>query len=97
MIVLLELHRLDVGAAAVTIDDAFGRHDLFVSDAVLVIAAIGAVHDEAPDTARPKVEAHCRRGKTVRPPPLRQMFRIGEGRENEVARRVEFANADDRT
>ena len=54
---LAELHRLDVVAAAVAIDDALGRHDLLEGDAVLIVAAVGAVHDEAPDAARAEIEA----------------------------------------
>src|SRR6185437_16074011 len=63
---LAELHRLDVFAAAVAIDDALGRHDLVEGDAVLIVAAIGAVHDEAPNPARPQIEAHGRCGEAVR-------------------------------
>ena len=57
--VWLELHRLDVVAAAVAIDDALGRHDLIVGDAVLVVAAVRPVHDEAPDAAGPEVEGRA--------------------------------------
>src|ERR1700691_4459712 len=67
---LAELHRLDVVAAAVPIDDALGRHDLIEGDAVLIIAAVGAVHDEAPDAARPELEARRGGGKAVPSPPL---------------------------
>ena len=49
---LRELHRLDILAAAVAIDDALGLHDLVEGDAVLIIAAVRPVHDEAPDAAR---------------------------------------------
>ena len=93
---LAELHRLDIVAAAMAIDDALGRHDLLEGDAVLIIAAVGAVHDEAPDAARAKLEARRRGGEAVRPPPLRQMFCIGPHRKYQLARRVKFANADDR-
>ena len=54
------LHRLDVFTAAVMKDDAFGRHDFVVGDAVLIIATVGSVHDETPDAARPHVEARRR-------------------------------------
>ena len=71
-------HRPDVFAfAGVTIDDALRRHDVFVGDAVLIIATVGAVHDKAPDAARPHVEARRCRGETIRAPPLRQMLGIG--------------------
>ena len=49
-----ELHRLDIVAAAVVIDKPFGLHDFVEGDAVLIVAAVGAVHDEAPDAARPQ-------------------------------------------
>src|SRR5580692_6049391 len=93
---LAELHRLDVVAAAVAVDDALGRHDLIEGDAVLIIAAVGAVHDEAPDAARPEFEARRRGGEAVRPPPLRQMLGIGPHRKHQLARRIELADADDR-
>src|SRR5580692_3672246 len=93
---LAELHRLDVVTATVAVDDALGRHDLIEGDAVLIIAAVGAVHDEAPDAARPELEARRRGGEAVRSPPLRQMLCIGPHRKHQLARRVELADADDR-
>src|SRR4029077_7010254 len=93
---LAKLHRLDVIAAAVAVDDALGRHDLFEGDAVLIVASGGAVHDEAPDATRPELEARRRGGKTVRSPPLRQMLCVGPQRKHQLARRVKLADADDR-
>src|ERR1700685_2154204 len=93
---LPELHRLDVVAATVAVDDALGRHDLIEGDAVLIIAAVRAVHDETPDAALAELEARRRGGETVRSPPLRQMFCIGPRRKHQLARRVELADADDR-
>jgi hypothetical protein len=93
---LPELHRLDILAAAVTVDDALRRHDLVEGDAVLIIAAVGAMHHEAPDPARPQIEARGCGGEAVRSPPLRQMFGIGPGREHQIARSIEFAHADNR-
>ena len=49
---LRELHRLDILAAAMAVDDAFGLHDFVKGDAVLIIAAVRAMHHEAPDAAR---------------------------------------------
>src|SRR5579859_2863726 len=43
---LAELHRFHVVAAAVAVDDAFRRDDLFEGDAVLIIATVWAMHDE---------------------------------------------------
>jgi hypothetical protein len=97
MTVLSELHRLDVVAAAVAVDDALRRHDLLEGDAVLIVAAVGPVHDETPDAARAHLEAVRRGGEAVRPPPLRQVFGIGPQRENQIARRSELAHADDRS
>src|SRR6202042_701032 len=90
---LTESHRLDVLAAVVAVDDALGRHDLVEDDAVLIIAAVRAVHDEAPDAARPELEARRGGGETVRPPPLRQMLWIGPRREHQLARRIELTDA----
>src|SRR5580692_10192981 len=64
---LAELHRLDVVAAAVAVDDALGRHDLLEGDAVLIVAAIRTVHDETPDAARLELEARRRGGETFGP------------------------------
>src|ERR1700692_1494493 len=82
--------------AAVAVDDARGRHDLIEGDAVLIIAAVRAVHDEAPDAARPEFEARRRGGETVRSPPLRQMLCIGPDRKHQLPRRIDLAIADDR-
>src|ERR1700691_4241918 len=90
------LHRLDVFTTAVMKDDAFGRHDFVVGDPVLIIAAVGSVHDEPPDATWTHIEAVRGDRKAVRPPPLRKMLGIGPNRENEIARRVEFTDADDR-
>src|SRR5580700_12332970 len=62
----------------------------------LIIAAVGAVHDEAPDAARPEFETRRGGGETVRSPPLRQMLGIGPDRKHQLARRVELADTDDR-
>ena len=94
--VVRELHRLDVFAAAVVIDDALRLHDLVEGNAVLIVAAVGAMHDEAPDAARAEIECNGRGGEAVRTPPLRQMLGIGPHRQHQIARRVEHARADDR-
>src|SRR5262249_27657319 len=91
-----ELHRLDVVAAGVAIGQALGLLDFIEDDAVLVIAAVRPMHDEAPGAAGPEVESMRGGGEAVRAPPLRQVLGIGEGREYQVARRVELARADDR-
>src|ERR1700730_3109053 len=60
---LAERHRLDVVAAAVAVDDALWRHDLLEGDAVLIVAAVRPMHDEAPDAARAEFEARRRGGE----------------------------------
>src|SRR5581483_11892178 len=74
-----KLHRLDIIAAAVTINQTLQFHDFVKRDAILVIAAIWTVHDEAPDAGGPEIESLRRGGEAVRTPPLGQMFWIGEG------------------
>src|SRR5205823_7132440 len=90
-----ELHRFDIVAAAVMIDQARGLHDLVERDAIFVIASIGAMHDESPDAAGPHIEGTGRGGEAVRAPPLRQVFWIGPGFEHKLARCVELAHPDD--
>ena len=67
---LAELHRFHIIAAAVAINDALRRHDLFEGDAVLIVAAIGPVHDKTPNAAGPEIETVSGRGKAERSPPL---------------------------
>src|SRR4029077_6133438 len=93
---LFEVHRFNVVAAAMAVHDALGRHDLFKAYAVLIIASVGAVHDEAPHGALAEIETVRGRGEAVRSPPLRQMLGVGKGRKDQIARRIEFAHADDR-
>src|SRR6185437_10752731 len=95
---LRELHRLDILAAVMAVDNAFGIHDFVKGNAVLIIATVRTMHHEAPDAAGAELEcAGGGGGETVRPPPLRQMFRIGPGLPHQLARRVEHARSDDRT
>src|SRR5262249_46356503 len=82
-------------APAMVIDDALRRHYLVEGDAVLVVAAVRTVHDEAPDAARPELEARRGGGEAVGSPPLRQMFRLGPRRKHQLARLVVFAHPDD--
>jgi hypothetical protein len=74
---LRELHGLDVITAAVAIGDALGRNNFIEGNAVLIVATVGSVHDEAPHAARTKVIGMRRGGEAVRPPPLREMLRVG--------------------
>src|SRR5262249_56832464 len=94
---LRELHRLHVITAVMAVDDAFRRNNFIEGDAVLIVAAIGSVHDEAPYAAGTKIIRLRRGGEAVRSPPLREVLRIGPHREHQCARRIEHARADDRT
>ena len=90
-----ELHRLHVVAAAMVVRDAVGAHDLVESDAVLIVAPVGAVHDEAPDAAGAEIEALRGDREAVRAPPMREVLWIGPGLEHQAARRIEQAAAGD--
>src|SRR5689334_15111248 len=90
------MDRLDIFAAVVTVHNAFGYDDFFVGDAVLIITAIGPVHDKAPDAAWPEIERIGRGAEAVGAPPRRQMSRICKGSEYQFARRLKYAAANDR-
>src|SRR5262249_10113611 len=92
-----KLHRFHIVAAAVAVNKALRRHNLFESDLVLIIAAVGAVPDKAPNAARAEIETESSRGEAEWSPPLRQMLWISPGGEHQRTRRVEFARADDRS
>src|SRR5262249_37323002 len=92
---LCELHRFNVIAAAVVIDDAFRRNDSVKGNAILIVAAVRSMHDEAPDAAGPKIVGMSRGNKAVGPPPLRQMLRICPHGEHQRAWRIERTRADD--
>src|SRR5581483_186209 len=66
--------------------------DFVERDPVLIIAAIRAVHDKAPDPAHAQVVVTRARREAVRAPPLRQMLGIGPGGPDQIARRVEYAH-----
>src|SRR4029077_3027338 len=89
-----ELNWLDIVSPAMVIDNALGWNDLVIGNAVLVVAAVRAMHDEAPGPAGSKFESmRCRR-ESVRSPPLRQVLRVRECREHQIPRRIENACAD---
>src|SRR5262245_1062560 len=88
---LRELHGLDVITATVAIDDAFRRNNLIEGNAVLIVVAVGSVHDKAPHAASTEIIGMRCRGEAVRTPPLREMLRVGPDREHQCARRVEYA------
>src|SRR5262249_51584249 len=81
---------------AVSVADAFGLDDLVKGDAVLIIATIGSVHDEAPHPTGTEIECAGRRGEPDRTPPTRQMLRCSPRRPHQLARRREDALGDER-
>jgi hypothetical protein len=89
------LHGLHVVAAAMVIGDALGHHDLVERDAVLIVAPVGAVHDEAPDAAGAEIERVRGEREAVRSPPVGEMLGISPGLEHQAARRVEHAASGD--
>ena len=94
----LEDHRgVKKRTADVVIDDALRRDHLAIDDVVLVIGAVGAVHDEDPFAAGTNIHRLRGGGKSVRTPPLRDVFRRGPGVEYEIPRGVENARRGDLT
>src|SRR5262245_51590142 len=77
------------------IANALGHHNFVKRDAVLVVAAIGSVHDETPHSTHTHVEGAGRGGEADRSPPLRQMLRIAPGLEYQATRRIKDACCDD--
>lgn len=75
--------------------EAFGWENLPEDAVIGIVPAIGSVHHEAPVSAGPQVELFERVGESFRPPPLCQMGRVGPGTEDEFARCIEDARADD--
>src|SRR6476659_9981277 len=63
-----KLHVFDVILAIVMVANPLRFHDLMEGNAVLVVAAIGAVHGEAPNAAPPPVEAAGGGGKALSVP-----------------------------
>src|SRR5262249_47523028 len=64
---LCELRRFNVIAAAVVIDDAFRRNDSVKGNAILIVAAVRSMHDEAPAAAGTKIVGMRRGSKAVGP------------------------------
>lgn len=61
-----------------------GFHNLDKDAFILEVDAIGAVHEEAPDAARPQVELVKSVREALRPPPMRRVIRIGPRFEHEL-------------
>src|SRR5262249_3994348 len=90
-----ELHRLYLIAAAVVVADALGFHDLVEGDAVVIVATVGAVHDEAPHAAGAEFERLGCGGEPEGTPPTRQMLRGRPRRPNQFARRFDDARGEE--
>src|SRR6266542_5904067 len=73
------------------VDQALRFHDLLIDDLILIVDAIRAMHDEPPHAARPHVHLVNRAREAVRPPPLRDVFRIRPHLEHELSRRIKDA------
>src|SRR5690606_4373561 len=78
-----------VAPGAVTVCDPLGRGDLPVADLVWVFGPVRADHQVAPEAARPEIDRFRPAGEAARAPPVRQVLRVGPGREDQLARRVE--------
>src|ERR1700730_14330186 len=91
----VDLHGLNIVTPGMAVDQPFGFHDLVVDDPILVIDAVGAMHDEPPNAARPNVDRASGGPEAGRPPPLHRVFWIGPRFKDELARRVEHPRRDD--
>src|SRR5713226_5702144 len=77
------------------VDEALRLHDLAVDDLILIVNAIGTVHDEPPNAAWSHVHLGNRGRKPFRPPPLPYVVWICPQLEHDLSRRVEDARGDD--
>src|SRR6266542_3818498 len=84
------------GTGHVLEDNPLGLHDLHKHALVLIVSAVGTVHDEPPDPAPPHVELLKRARKALRAPPAREMIRVGPCFEHVLARPVIDTRADAR-
>ncbi|HEX3499245.1 MAG TPA: hypothetical protein VHT04_07955 [Stellaceae bacterium] len=78
-------------------DEALGRHDLLENSLHRIIGAVGRAHDDPQGAARPDIHLADRVGEPVRPPPLRDVQRVGPELEHQLGRRVEDSGEDDVT
>src|SRR5258706_6525154 len=70
-------------------------YDLHVHILVLVIDAVGPVHDEPPDAAQLHVHLVNRCRETSRSPPIHDVLRIGPHLEDQLARCIKNAGRED--
>src|SRR5262245_24020459 len=91
-----KLNGFEVVAATVMVADSLWLYDLIEGEAVLIVAAVGPVHHEAPDAAHAHIEGAGGGGEALRSPPLGQMLGIGPDLEHERAGRIELTLCDDR-
>lgn len=78
-------------------DDPLRFHDLDKDALILIVHAIGAVHDEAPEATRPQVERVKSVRKALRPPPMLQVFRVSPRSEHHLARHIQDTRGNDFT
>src|SRR5882762_8189796 len=86
----LEATVLLLPGTAVLVHQPLGFHDFDEGDLVLIVA-VRAVHDEAPDAARLHFHLVGRRGEAVWAPPLADVLRLGPQLPHQVPRRIEDA------
>src|SRR5712691_9372786 len=77
------------------VNKALRFHDLDKDDLILIVDAIGTVHDEGPNAARSHVHLVNSVRKAFRPPPLRYVMRICPHLPHELSPRIENARRDD--
>jgi hypothetical protein len=91
----VKLSRLALFVPAVGVDQTLGFHDLDIDDLILIVDAIGAMHDEPPNAPGSHVHLVSSGRKVFWSPPLRHVFRIGPRLEHELSRRIEDPRDDD--
>src|SRR3954451_15026997 len=75
--------------------DPFGFHDVDKHDIVLVVRAVGSMHDKSPGATRRHVKFLKSIGKTLRSPPPSEMFRICPRLPDELTRPIDHACVED--
>src|SRR5258707_14340053 len=82
-------------AGEMVIDEALGFHDFDKNAVILIVDAIGAVHDEPPCTTRSYVHLVNCGCKAIWPPPLGYMFLLNPGLPHKLSRCVKNTRCDD--
>src|ERR1700683_3200990 len=82
-------------AGDMVVDQKLWLDDFDIEILVRIIGAVRPVHDESPGTAGAHIHFLDRAGKTLWPPPRRDVLRICPGFPNQIAWRVEKARGHD--